>query len=203
MLSPLRFATGLQSGYHLFFLSLFAGVVSMSLTAVGVDVLQGNELLFPGTIEKFFRIWVIDIALITLVFGTTYLVENHLISRENRTKRELKIADKLGEKIVCFLGEAMISKDYAQLSIGNGRTCVGIITKIPTPLPMWGVPNTQKEVSMFLVFSEFLDPVTGEVTRRGLGDGKKFISQEDYVELHIPLSQIEFAGWYRQELFHS
>ncbi len=196
MLSRFRFMVGLQSGYHLLFLSLLAGIVSMCLVAVGFDVLRGSEPSFPVSTREFFLVWTIDIALITLIFGPIYLVENRLMAREKITKRELKVAGRLGEKIVCFLGEAMISDNPVQLSIGNGRTLIGVVTEVPTPLPIWGLPSTKKEVSILLMHSESLDPVTGEVTRKDVYKGEEFINREDYTEIYIPLDRIEFAGLY-------
>ena len=196
ILSPFRFMTALQSGYHLFFRSLFAGVVSMCLVSVGIDVYQGNELfLLPETGEEFLYIWVIDVALVTLIFGTMYIIDDKLISKEKRTRRELEIADKLGEKIVCFLGKAMINYKLVQLSIGNGRSCIGYVTKIPTPLPVRGIPSTAKEVSFLLIRYEFLDFATGEITKQDAYKGE-IVRKEDHVEMHLPLSQVEFAGLY-------
>ncbi len=196
MLSRFRFMVGLQSGYHLLFLSLLSGIVSMTVVAVGVALLLGSELSFPVSTEEFFFVWVIDIALITLLFGTTYLIENRLMSRKKITKRELKIANRLGEKIICFLGEAMANYDIVQLSLGNGRTCIGVVTKVPTPLPVWGVASIKKEVSILLAGYEFHDPATGKITKTGTSEGEH-VSEKDRVEIHIPLDRIEFAGLYR------
>lgn len=172
-LSHLRYTVGLQSGYSLLFLSLLTGIVSMIVVAVGFGVYQGKELtiegLLPATDAEFLRIWMVDIAVITL-WGSGYWIWNRFKSEEAITERRLKIAEEYGEKIVCFLGESMMSKTPVQVSMGDDKEYVGYVSAIPTPLPMWGFWGVNKEVSILAV------------------------REEDTPVIHIPLDKIESVG---------
>lgn len=194
-LSHLRYMVGLQSGYHLLFLSLFFGIVSMGLVAIALGVCQGKELTIKGLLptddEEFFRIWISDIALI-LFWGACYWIWNQFKSEEAVTKVELKVAKEYGEKVVYFLGKSMIKKTLAQVSMEGGKEYFGYVSAIPTPLPMWGLWGVHKEVSIRVVRYEFPNRATGEITI--VNYSSYLYAEEDTPVIHIPLDKIESVG---------